>query len=80
MDGEQALSDAFKHEFGFAQRMTCFLHVQRNMLHKCSVPIHISADIDDVFGKKFGSTYVEGLVDASDSIDFQEKLEKILEK
>ena len=36
-DGEQALSDAFKHEFGFAQHLICFIHVQRNvkdMLHK----------------------------------------------
>lgn len=24
-DGEQALSDAFKHEFGLAQHMTCFI-------------------------------------------------------
>ena len=83
-DGEQALSDAFKHEFGFAQHMTCFIHVQRNvkdMLHKCNIPPQNGNDIiDDIFGKRFGSTYVEGLVDASDSIDFQEKVEKILEK
>ena len=51
------------------------------MTHKCSVPTPISANIiDDIFGKKFGSTYVEGLVDASDNIGFQDKLEKILEK
>ena len=58
-DGEQALSDAFKHEFGFAQHMACFLHVQRNvkdMMHKCSIPTPISADIiDDIFGKKLGA-------------------------
>ena len=62
----------------------CFLYVQRNvkdMMRKCSIPTHISADIiNDIFGKKIGSTYVEGLVNASDSIVFQEKLEKILEK
>jgi len=26
-DGEKALIDAFKHEFGFAQHLTCFIHV-----------------------------------------------------
>ena len=64
--------------------MTCFIHVQRNvkdMIHKCNIPPQNGDDIiDDMFGKRFGSTYVEGLVDASDSIDFQEKVEKILEK
>ena len=41
-DGEQVFSDAFEHEFGFAQHMTCFLHVQRNvkdMLDKCSISV-----------------------------------------
>ena len=81
-DGERALVDAFKHEFGFAQHMTCFIHVRRNvkgMLHECNIPIPVSTDImDDVFGKKLGSSYIEGLVDALDSVDFQEKLDKVV--
>ena len=78
-DGEQALSDAFKHEFGFAQHMTCFIHVQRNvkdMLHKCNIPQQSSSDIvDAIFGKKLGPTYMVGLVDAADSVKFQEKMD-----
>ena len=69
--GEQALIDAFKHEFGFAQHMTCFVHVRRNVkdkLRDCCIPMQLSTDIlDDIFGKKVGSVYIEGLVDAQDS-------------
>ena len=81
-DGEQALIDAFKHEFGFAQHMTCFIHVRRNVkdkLRECNIPTQLSTDIlDDIFGKKLGSMYIEGLVDAQDSTDFQEKVERFV--
>ena len=30
-DGEQALIDAFSHEFTFSHRLTCFIHVKRNV-------------------------------------------------
>ena len=46
-DEEQALSDAFKHEFGFAQHMTCFICIQRNMKdmhHKCNNPQQSSSE------------------------------------
>ena len=57
------------------------------MLYSCpkkceghdNIPIPVSTDImDDVFGKKLGSSYIEGLVDALDSVDFQEKLDKVV--
>ena len=31
--------------------------------------------LDDIFGKKVGTTLYEGLVDASDEVKFEEKLE-----
>lgn len=81
-DGEQALSDAFKHEFGFAQHMTCFIHVQRNvkdMLHKCNIPPQASTDIlNTVFGRNYGSTHMEGLVDAVDIADFHKRWIRVL--
>ena len=83
-DGEQALIDAFKHEFGFAQHMTCFIHVRRNVkdkLRECNIPTQLSTDIlDDIFGKKVGSVYIEGLVDAQDSYAFQEKVKRLVER
>ena len=39
-DGEKALCNAFKHEFGFAQHPTCLLHVHRNVkerLRECNI-------------------------------------------
>lgn len=33
-DGEEALGDAFAHEFAFSQRLTCFIHVRRNLKDK----------------------------------------------
>ena len=76
--------DAFKHEFGFAQHMTFFIHVRRNVkdkLRECNIPTQISSDIlDDIFGKKVGSIHIEGLVDARDCNDFQEKVERFIER
>ena len=44
-DGEKALRDAFSHEFGFAQCLTCFIHVRRNIkakLTEFNVPSQLS--------------------------------------
>ena len=83
-DGEKALLDAFKHEFGFAQHLTCFIHVRRNVkdkLNECNISSQLAIEIlDDVFGKKIGTVYVEGLVDADDVDDFDAKLESLLTK
>ena len=80
-DGELALIDAFKHEFGFAQHLTCFIHVRRNVkdkLREYSISSQLATEIlDDVFGKKLGSVYIKGLVDSIDTADFDEK-EKML--
>ena len=62
-----------------AQHLTCFIHIRRNLkdkLAECNIPVDLSQKIlDDVFGKKLGSVFVEGIVDASDDSDFQNKLE-----
>ena len=59
--------------------MICFIHVRKNLkdkLSECSVPSSLSQQIlDDIFGKRLGGTFVEGIVDASDDADFQSKLE-----
>ena len=73
-DGEQALADAFGHEFAFSQRLICFIHMRRNVKERCSefnVPPNVSQKIlDDIFGARLGCALVEGL-DASDDTDFQ---------
>jgi len=58
------------------------IHVCRNVtdkLCKCNVPSQLSTEIlDDVFGKKLGTEYVEGLADAEDADDFDAKLESLI--
>ena len=69
MLGTDGLLDAFKHEFGLAQHLTCSIHVRRNVkdkLRECTVPSQFSVEILDVFGKKLGT---EGLTDAEDADD-----------
>ena len=81
--GEEALADAFAHEFGFSQCLTCFIHLRRNLkdkLAECNYPVSLLQKIlDDVFSKKLGSVFIEGLVDASDDCDFQNKLDGLVE-
>ena len=64
-----------------AQRLTCFIHIRRNLkdkLAECNITVDLSQKIlDDVFGKKLGSVFVEGIVDASDDSDFQNKLDAV---
>ena len=82
-DGEQALIDAFCHEFHFSHHLTCFIHVKRNIKDKCAecnLPSDLSQQIiDDIFGKKIGGVYFEGLVDAYSDSDYYDKLDAAIE-
>ena len=70
---KKALCDTFSHEFGFAQSLTCFIHVRSNIKAKLLSATSLSVKIlDDIFGRVDG-TFVEGLVDVTDDEDFQEK-------
>ena len=83
-DGEQALIKAFSHEFGFSQHLTCFIHVRRNIkdkLNECHVPSHVAKEVlDNIFGKRVGGVFEEGLVDSTDNSDFQAKVESLVAK
>ena len=61
------------HEFGFAQHLTCFIHVRRNIkdkLSECSIPHELAGVIlNDILGQKLGTVFQEGLVDATDNDD-----------
>lgn len=81
-DGEKALVNAFKHEISFAQHLTCSIHVRRNIkekLNECSIPTTIANEVlNDILSVNIGTTYVEGLADASDINDFDVKLGKLV--
>ena len=82
-DGEQPLIDAFLHEFGFAQHLTCFIHVRRNVMEKlaeCSIPHELATTIlNDIFGQRLGAVFQEGLVDCDNNDDFESKSEILIE-
>ena len=77
-DGEEALVDAFSHEFGFAIHLSCMIHLRRNVkeqLCQRNFPEqHRRATLDEIFGARRGTVYLEGLVDAVSSEDFDSKL------
>ena len=70
------------HEFTYSQRLTCFIHVKRNVKDKCN-DLCIPSDgtqkiIDDIFGHTLADTFIEGLVDSENDIDFQEKVDSVV--
>ncbi len=83
-DGEKALIEAFSHEFRYATHLYCHIHVRNNVklqLSQRKYPESVTrAFLDKILGKKFDSTYQEGLVDALDNDDFFMKLESIKER
>ena len=77
-DGEKALIDAFSHEFGFAIHLLCAIHLRRNVkqhMQSCNFPDeHRRQTLDDIFGAKRGSVYLEGLIDAKSTEEFDSNL------
>ena len=81
-DGQEALIDAFSHCFPNAVQLRCFIHFKRNVSEKLKeygIPTGVAEEfLSNIFGKRSGSTYNEGLVDCSSEKDFSEKLEKCM--
>ena len=79
-DGQESLIDSFGHSFPFAVQLRCFIHMKKNMAEKLKeygFPTSVGQEIlSDIFGKHCGSTYSEGLVDATSVQDFNERLAK----
>ena len=67
IDGEIALSDAFQCIVPNGLHLICSIHVRRNVknkLHEIGVPEKVrNVILYDIFGKKHGTHYEEGLVD-----------------
>lgn len=75
-DGDKALVEAFAQNFPYAIQLRCFIHFRRNIeekLRTLGIPHHVADEyLCDIFGKRRGSSYVEGLVDCRSE---QEKLQ-----
>ena len=78
-DGDEALIEAFSHNFPFAIQLRCFLHMKRNIQSKLGergLPSSVSEEfLSDIFGKHVCSRYEEGLVDSVSSVDFESRLQ-----
>ena len=83
-DGEKPLIDAFHYEFKSAVHLTCFNYVRRNIkdkLREMMIGDEIQTEIlDDIFGRRVGSTLNVGLVDSSSVHAFEEELETLVDK
>ena len=77
-DGDEALIEAFLHNFPFAIQLRCFLHMKRNIHSKLGergLPSCVSEEfLSDIFGKYVYNRYEEGLVDAVSCFDFESRL------
>ena len=62
-DGQEALIDAFGYSFPSAMQLRCFISEK---LKEYGIPAAVAEEfVDDIFGKRIGSTFNEGLVDAN---------------
>ena len=78
-DGENDLYKAFSVNFPYAIHLRCFRHYRSNLSSKLKdlgIPSSVAETfLSDIFGKTDDQIYTEGIVDASDSQNFQERLE-----
>ena len=53
----------------------------KDKLHECNIASQLVTEIlDDIFGRKVGSVYVKGLVDASNTDEFDVQVERLVTK
>ena len=80
-DGESALADAFAHKYRYATRLTCFIHVHRNIKKQLQnrrfSEAMIKEILDDVLGCQHGDVLSVGLVDSASEAEFDKNLEII---
>ena len=82
-DGDQALIEAFSHNFSEAKQLRCFIHLKQNIsgkLKDTGMPPSVCQEfISDIFGKKSNAMTEEGLVDSSSIAEFDARLQSCKE-
>ena len=80
-DGEGPLIEAFSRQCQLATHLTCFTHCKGNIkrkLQEIGIPSdYIPKYICEIFGSRQGSTFIEGLADATSTDDFDEHLKAL---
>ena len=78
-DGDPALIEALSHNFHSAKQLRCFIHLKKNIAVKLKDRGISSNDskefLSDIFGRQCGSSHEEGLVDAENADDFDNRLD-----
>ena len=82
-DGDQALIEAFSHNFSKPKQLRCFIHLKQNIAGKLKdtgMPPSVCQDfLSDIFGKKSSVVIEEGLVDSSSIAEFDGRLQNCKE-
>ena len=83
-DGEQALFEAFQHEFPESVHMQCFNHVRRNIKAKLQ-ELAVSQPstqviLGDIVGRMVDMKQFDGLVDAEDEEEYEKGVLSLCEK
>ena len=80
-DGDKAVVEALSHNFPFTTQLRCFIHFRKNVetkLRDLGIPSSILQEfIADIFGKRVGNTYQQGLVDCYSVDEFDESLQRL---
>ena len=84
-DGEQALFEAFQHEFPESIHLQCFNHVHRNIKAKLQERMSVSQPftqviLGDIFGRMVDMKQFDGLVDAEDEEEYENGVQSLCEK
>ena len=77
-DSKVNLYNAFKDEYPNAHHLLCSIHFKNNIkhhLHKTGVDeANVRLILSDLFGEQIGTRFEEGIVDAENEVDFEERL------
>ena len=83
-DDEEALENAFNHNFERSTHLLCEIHLKKNLERKLvelGIMGQVKHDIiSDVFGRQIGDVFESGLTDASSQEDFDNLLEVLKER
>ncbi|CAB4021441.1 Hypothetical predicted protein [Paramuricea clavata] len=82
-DGEEELFNALSVSFLHALHLRCFIHFRENCkekLRSSNLPEQVQKEyLADIFGRRVGNVWEQGLVDAKDANDFERKLGEVKE-
>lgn len=80
-DGEEALYEAFQHEFSESIHLQCFNHVRRNIKAKLQeLDLNEEVILGDIFGRQVESQHFDGLVDAENEEEYEKGLQSLCRK